>query len=518
MGSFSGAPIKVVITADDLTQQAFASASARAQAFGAVTGGSMREATASARLFRDELGVQGVGRELTNLIGRSQLLGPLLQTMFPVAAALGFVSVAKSVYEAIVKMAEAAGGYSQAMKDADKAALTANQRALANFKTVAQGYQLLEAYNQMVSGAGARSAAGNLSAKDIVGFISQGQAGITAMIALIMASRQASNEEKASEESRLIVLQHLGEVKLKDAKEAEDAEKKALELVKQQYAYTVKIAEQSHIRSQAELGIMTVEDLKRLGVYTDTAPNLTFGAKPFPSFGGGGGSPLYGGGGADLVKIQTDQAAAIAAATKAYEGAATATQQYSDQVAILIELYNQGRITESTFVAGVEKAAQVMDKSKQMWEHLGQQIGDTISQAALFSRSWSDALKSILIDIGRVIAQMYLLKALGPNMGGGIGGAILSGLVGLAGGGAVYAGTPYMVGESGPELFVPGSNGSIVPNGGGANVQVNVINQSSQPVSGHAGQATFDGEKYVVNVMLKDLAQNGPFRQALSNG
>jgi gas vesicle protein len=43
-----------------------------------------------------------------------------------------------------------------------------------------------------------------------------------------------------------------------------------------------------------------------------------------------------------------------------------------------------------------------------------------------------------------------------------------------AAGGPVSAGTPYIVGEHGPELFVPGMSGGIVPNGGGSTVVVNV--------------------------------------------
>ena len=35
---------------------------------------------------------------------------------------------------------------------------------------------------------------------------------------------------------------------------------------------------------------------------------------------------------------------------------------------------------------------------------------------------------------------------------------------GRASGGPVHAGNPYVVGESGPELFVPGSSGQIIPN------------------------------------------------------
>lgn len=48
-------------------------------------------------------------------------------------------------------------------------------------------------------------------------------------------------------------------------------------------------------------------------------------------------------------------------------------------------------------------------------------------------------------------------------------GAVVSGigdLLGRAGGGPVDAGTPYVVGENGPEIFVPQVGGTVVPNGG----------------------------------------------------
>ena len=43
--------------------------------------------------------------------------------------------------------------------------------------------------------------------------------------------------------------------------------------------------------------------------------------------------------------------------------------------------------------------------------------------------------------------------------------AAISSIQGRASGGPVSAGRPYIVGERGPELFVPGSSGGIVPNG-----------------------------------------------------
>jgi hypothetical protein len=43
------------------------------------------------------------------------------------------------------------------------------------------------------------------------------------------------------------------------------------------------------------------------------------------------------------------------------------------------------------------------------------------------------------------------------------------GVPGFAKGGPVMGGRPIVVGEKGPELFVPGSNGNIIPNGAGGN-------------------------------------------------
>ncbi len=52
-----------------------------------------------------------------------------------------------------------------------------------------------------------------------------------------------------------------------------------------------------------------------------------------------------------------------------------------------------------------------------------------------------------------------------------------------ANGGNVFGGSPSIVGERGPELFVPGQDGRIIPNhqmGGGGDVTVNIINQGGE--------------------------------------
>ena len=62
-----------------------------------------------------------------------------------------------------------------------------------------------------------------------------------------------------------------------------------------------------------------------------------------------------------------------------------------------------------------------------------------------------------------------------------------------AAGGPVMGGTPYIVGEKGPELFMPGRSGTIIPNdalgGGTTNVVVNVDASGNSNVQGDQQQA-----------------------------
>ena len=82
---------------------------------------------------------------------------------------------------------------------------------------------------------------------------------------------------------------------------------------------------------------------------------------------------------------------------------------------------------------------------------------------------------------------------------------------GRALGGAVGAGRPYMVGERGPELFVPGAQGNIVPNNamGSANVTVNV-DASGSSVEGNADQASQLGKAIGIAVQQELVKQKRP--------
>lgn len=54
--------------------------------------------------------------------------------------------------------------------------------------------------------------------------------------------------------------------------------------------------------------------------------------------------------------------------------------------------------------------------------------------------------------------------------------------------------------------------------GGIGNVQFNIVNQGEPKEAEEQGQPKFEADKIVIDVVMKDLASNGPIRQAMRNG
>lgn len=98
-----------------------------------------------------------------------------------------------------------------------------------------------------------------------------------------------------------------------------------------------------------------------------------------------------------------------------------------------------------------------------------------ISGAKSFKEAIKDMAKGVIDSLIKMMVQYWIVKPLFDAIGGALG-MPTSTPTGKAIGGSVQSGQPYMVGERGPELFVPNSQGSIVPNGqtgGGGGVTIN---------------------------------------------
>jgi hypothetical protein len=100
----------------------------------------------------------------------------------------------------------------------------------------------------------------------------------------------------------------------------------------------------------------------------------------------------------------------------------------------------------------------------QTFRDIAVQSGEIVSQSfenAIFSgKKLGEVLKSLVLDFTRMIFAQTVTKSLASSVTG-IFGVLPSA---RASGGPVNSGSPYLVGEKGPELFVPSSSGSIVSN------------------------------------------------------
>jgi phage-related protein len=103
-----------------------------------------------------------------------------------------------------------------------------------------------------------------------------------------------------------------------------------------------------------------------------------------------------------------------------------------------------------------------------------------------------DAIRALADDLRKMFAQRAARALFGD---GGVLSGIFDGF--RADGGPVSAGRAYVVGERGPELFVPRGNGQIVPNGAGGTVTISLapglVAQMQGDMRGIAVQTVQDG-------------------------
>lgn len=236
-----------------------------------------------------------------------------------------------------------------------------------------------------------------------------------------------------------------------------------------------------------------------------------------------------------------------------------AVVQYAERLRIIEEQRNKETLPEyiTKLTSAASGYSSVLDYSKQLTEEQRQQqaladgIAGTVGQGMTsafnaliqgsqdFNASLRQIASGVLVDIANQLLQVFVIqKAInaisnlfGPKasgFGGGIKfnpsafgmGSIVPGLSGIgnlfggarANGGSVISGRGYLVGERGPELFMPGRSGGIAPTGsfgGGVNVVVNVDATGSK-VQGNQPDANALGRVVGAAVQAELIKQKRP--------
>ena len=133
----------------------------------------------------------------------------------------------------------------------------------------------------------------------------------------------------------------------------------------------------------------------------------------------------------------------------------------------------------------------VSEAFKAIGDSIAQGVSQALTDAILQARTLGEAAKGILNMIARQLLQLGINTLLFNVFGGSTG--IFKNLPTFANGGRPPVGKPSIVGERGPELFVPSSAGTVKPNhslGGGVtnNIVVNV-DASGSNVEGNEQQS-----------------------------
>jgi hypothetical protein len=187
-----------------------------------------------------------------------------------------------------------------------------------------------------------------------------------------------------------------------------------------------------------------------------------------------------------------------------FEATRTPLETYQLAIAKLNTLSHTGAITHDTYNRAVAAAQESFDQASQganqfgvSMEEIGKTLGENLQNSLtqfLFDPfadgtksmgdQFSDLLRKMAAEIASAEIMKFLFGAGGVGSGGGQTGALIAGIGGLFGGrangGPVNSGQPYLVGERGPEVIVPNSNGQVVSNDrmggwGGGDVNMTVV-------------------------------------------
>jgi len=126
-------------------------------------------------------------------------------------------------------------------------------------------------------------------------------------------------------------------------------------------------------------------------------------------------------------------------------------------------LPNSDQIMES--LKGIQGPMKIItNEATELADSIASSFGNAFQGLITGTQGFKSAFRSMASSIISELMRIYVTEQLVKSIGGFFKSIFAPSLPGKAIGGSVQAGTPYMVGERGPEMFVPSRSGSIVPN------------------------------------------------------
>ena len=158
-----------------------------------------------------------------------------------------------------------------------------------------------------------------------------------------------------------------------------------------------------------------------------------------------------------------------------------------------------------------DKTHQVTDVANDM----GFAFASAFESAVLNGEKAGSAMKALARDIMQVFLRLavtnQIINAIFGASGLGLGGKGFQPLPTIgtrANGGPVSAGSPYLVGERGKEIFVPNSSGTIIPNGAGG-TSVNITYNIASGVSRSDLAPILEQQRKLLKAEIPDMVRRG---------
>ena len=156
------------------------------------------------------------------------------------------------------------------------------------------------------------------------------------------------------------------------------------------------------------------------------------------------------------------------------EAASDNIVDFTDNIQDLTEMEPMLSSFEQTLESALDVTSRISELGSQAFDDLTDSLTDFVTTGRLEIRSFAQ-------DVIREFIRIQIRSAFARSIAG-FGGFTIPG---LQRGGPVQAGQPYLVGEAGPELFVPSQSGQVVSNaqlqsgGGQTNITINAIDTQS---------------------------------------